>query len=354
MQKALYIQTAFVGDLLLSIPTLNWLKKNNYEVDLVCRKGIGGVLQELGLVENLFEMDKSKKKSLINTQFLKNKYDLLLCPHESFRSTILSGRVNANVKVGYRSLFKKWIYDKTLQRPMAYPEAMRQLSLLTFFSEEISSFFSQNSTNWKEVNKSNKIPEFASMDMSHFLQDKNEQFVNQLFERGVGEKVVFLAPGSVWNTKRWGKEYYLKVAQALIEKECQVVIIGAPNEIEIADFIFQSCPEAINLCGQTSLFELLNLMSFGHAIVCNDSGAMHLAAVANLPIVSLFGPTTLDLGYRPWSNKATVIEKGLSCRPCGKHGGEICPIGTHECMTLIQPQTVLAAVDKALDDSQKN
>jgi heptosyltransferase-2 len=72
---------------------------------------------------------------------------------------------------------------------------------------------------------------------------------------------------------------------------------------------------------------------------------MHMAALSGLPTVAAFGPTTLDLGYRPWSASAAVAQRDLPCRPCGKHGAERCPINSHACMAGLSPATVLGAIE---------
>jgi len=60
------------------------------------------------------------------------------------------------------------------------------------------------------------------------------------------------------------------------------------------------------------------------------------------PLVSIFGPTTPSQGYTPWNKKSRVVEIPLDCRPCGAHGHNKCPIGTHDCMKKISPEMVWA------------
>jgi heptosyltransferase-2 len=84
-------------------------------------------------------------------------------------------------------------------------------------------------------------------------------------------------------------------------------------------------------------------------VVTNDSAGQHLAALAGTKTVSVFGPTVLPFGFRPWNSQAIVVERfGLSCRPCGKHGPMKCPIGTHECMKSIRSNEVYQACERLL------
>ena len=82
-------------------------------------------------------------------------------------------------------------------------------------------------------------------------------------------------------------------------------------------------------------------LSKARGLICNDSGAMHMASVVDCPTVAVFGPTVQELGYKPWNSKAVVMEDNqLLCRPCGQHGGRSCPIVTHQCMENVSPLDV--------------
>jgi len=82
--------------------------------------------------------------------------------------------------------------------------------------------------------------------------------------------------------------------------------------------------------------------------VTNDSGPMHIAVAERVPTVAVFCATTAALGFFPYSKNAIVVEKNLSCRPCTSHGGRRCPLGNEACIRLIEPATVLQAVEKLL------
>jgi heptosyltransferase-2 len=62
----------------------------------------------------------------------------------------------------------------------------------------------------------------------------------------------------------------------------------------------------------------------------------------------VFCATTPDLGFYPYTGRAIVVQRDLSCRPCGSHGGRRCPLGTEDCIRQVSPETVLQAVEKLL------
>jgi len=81
---------------------------------------------------------------------------------------------------------------------------------------------------------------------------------------------------------------------------------------------------------------------------------MHLGSTAGTPTVSIFGPTILEFGYRPWNARAEIVQIDLSCRPCGKHGAKKCPLGTHACMKGISSRVVITAADRLRDGLHKD
>jgi heptosyltransferase-2 len=72
---------------------------------------------------------------------------------------------------------------------------------------------------------------------------------------------------------------------------------------------------------------------------------MHLAVAVATPVVAIFGATVPEYGFAPRGAHDIVIEtKGLKCRPCSIHGGDMCPIKTFECMLAITPEFVVNKV----------
>jgi ADP-heptose:LPS heptosyltransferase len=98
-----------------------------------------------------------------------------------------------------------------------------------------------------------------------------------------------------------------------------------------------------DLSNASSLRELCSLLSLCRALVCSDSGPMHLASAVGTPVIALFGPTTREWGFYPAGERDVVLERDLSCRPCSLHGGETCPY-RGRCLTSISPEEILAAV----------
>ena len=164
-----------------------------------------------------------------------------------------------------------------------------------------------------------------------------------------GEALFGIAPGTIWNTKRWPKERFADVAKLLIDDGHRVVVIGGPEDSSLArEIVTLVGDESIaSSAGALTLLESAALIKRCTQLITNDSAPMHMAVAMRTPVLALFGATVPAFGFAPYGRDDVVVETtGLSCRPCSIHGGERCPIGTFECMLNIAPDRVLKLVNE--------
>src|SRR5688572_3656951 len=95
----LVVQTAFLGDLLLSIPLLKKCRDlwPQHKLALVCRKGFGDFFLKTQLVDQVFEIEKgnSKSYSQIISDLKSAPVDHLISPHESLRTVFFCAQIKA-------------------------------------------------------------------------------------------------------------------------------------------------------------------------------------------------------------------------------------------------------------------
>ncbi len=165
-----------------------------------------------------------------------------------------------------------------------------------------------------------------------------------------------MAPGSVWPTKRWLSEHFAILADMLVNQGYQIILIGSENDKAVARQIRDlSRANLHDATGEFTLRQSALLISKSQLLVTNDSAPLHLGVAVNTPVVAIFGPTVPAFGFYPYGANDRVVElKGLKCRPCGKHGGYKCPIGTFECMKMLTPQRVFDEVQKCLTATQSD
>lgn len=346
--KILFFQTAFLGDLLLSTVFLKNLRMAypEAEVHLAARGNFAEFFKEFSLVDKCYSVNKKDKESLVNliAKLKTQSFDLVFCPHESFRSASICGKLDSKLSYSFRRWFSSFFFDRLVTRPMDLPDVLRQTALLAAANADFGvkwvEFVSLYRGSKNQVlddfsDERVQIPDFLSMKLT-----KSEAEINQLVEKfDLPAEFICIAPGSVWETKKWREEHYVEFSKNRPER---VFVLGGPGEEELCERVSRQIPGSTSLAGKTKLIELYAVLSKAKFLVCNDSGTMHMASCADCPSLANFGPTTLDIGYRPWSNQSLVNQIELSCRPCGKHGHQKCPIGTHQCMKDLLPSQLEA------------
>ncbi|MBP1637046.1 MAG: rfaF [Acidobacteria bacterium] len=168
-----------------------------------------------------------------------------------------------------------------------------------------------------------------------------------------GAALVGMAPGAAYGrAKQWPPRRFAELAAELHGRfRATTVLVGSGGDREAAGQVLRCLPggaarpPVIDLVGRTDLPLLAGLMACLDAFVSNDSGAMHLAAAAGLPVAALFGSTderaTSPLpAAGPRARAHAILTAPAWCRPCLLRE---CPID-HRCMTRIDAGAVAGAM----------
>ena len=161
-------------------------------------------------------------------------------------------------------------------------------------------------------------------------------------------KLILLQPGARWENKRWPVHHFAELVRTLAAKYpvAHLALMGGKDDAPLGDLIAQAAPErCLNLCGQTSLPEMIEWIRLGDLLITNDTGPMHVAAALGKPLVALFGPTE-PRRTGPYGQLQNVVRLDLPCSPCLSSRCAIA--NTDECLRALPPALVLEHVQKLL------
>ncbi len=157
-----------------------------------------------------------------------------------------------------------------------------------------------------------------------------------------GRKYIGFAPGAKHFTKRWLPEYFVVLGSDLSKQGYQIVLLGGKSDKEICEVIAKQIPNSINLQNDDNLHQTAADMKQCKLVVTNDSGLMHTAAAAGVPLVAIFGSTVKEFGFVPYGVQNLILENNsLFCRPCSHIGKSTCPKKHFKCMKEVTPHFVL-------------
>jgi heptosyltransferase-2 len=155
-------------------------------------------------------------------------------------------------------------------------------------------------------------------------------------------QVAILCPGAEYGpAKRWPASYFAELARRLADDGYQIWIVGSSKDRGIGQEITRlSGKVSVDLCGRTTLDQVVDLLSCAHVVISNDSGLMHVAAALAVPLIALYGSSSPSF-TPPLSEQATVLKLDLPCSPCYKRE---CPLQHFNCMVQLTPDRVYAAI----------
>lgn len=156
-----------------------------------------------------------------------------------------------------------------------------------------------------------------------------------------------LAPGAAFGTaKRWPPERFAAAGDRLArESGSRPVLLGGEADRPLCEAVAAAMSSAPRvLAGETSLPELLGVLTRLRLLLTNDSGPMHLAAALGTPVVAVFGSTDWR-ETAPWGEGHRLVREDVACAPCKLRE---CPLD-HRCMNRVTVDRVVEAALEVLE-----
>jgi heptosyltransferase-2 len=330
--STLVIQTAFLGDVVLTTPLLSVLAERHGPVDVVTTPAAASLLDNHPAVRDVVRYDKHgvgrgwKPFRRLGRELRARGYDRAYLPHRSLRSALLALWSGAKERIGFADSAAAVTYTSRVPRPREGHEVERLLALAGVRPGEAA----------PPVSLGLVPTDLAAADA-------------WLTSHGVGPDFVAIAPGSVWATKRW--PYYAELVAGL---DRTAVIVGGAEDTQLADAIVEAARgRAVSAAGALSLRGSAALIRRAAVLVTNDSAPLHLATAVGTPVVAVFGPTVPEFGFGPRRSGDIVLgHDELPCRPCSTHGPPTCPLGHHRCMRDLSAGDVAAALAKIIGSEE--
>ena len=325
MTASVVVQTSFLGDTILTTPLLVQLAHRG-PVDVVTTPAAASVLTGHPAVRQVIVYDKRGALSglfgftTMTSRLKSGSYDTAYLAQGSLRSAMLAFAARIPERIGFTTSAGSWLYTTKV----SYRDDLHHAARLLLLSRP----------NGREPTDEEMRPSLAPGAAERSVVDE------LLRSRGVAssERLIALAPGSVWATKRW--PYYEQLAHQLADVG-RIVVVGGAGDRTLAAAIVSAVPGAVDATGALPLLASAELIGRCAVIVTNDSAPLHLASAMGTPTVAIFGPTVPDFGFGPLApTKAVLGHETLACRPCHRHGPRRCPLTHFRCMRELSVEMV--------------
>ncbi|OZA73441.1 glycosyltransferase family 9 protein, partial [Polynucleobacter sp. 39-46-10] len=178
-------------------------------------------------------------------------------------------------------------------------------------------------------------------------------------------------PGPLTAYKRWPLAYWQTLLTWITKQGWQVVLSASPakQDLQLNKDILSLLDEetrshVVDTAGLLTIPQAGTLIRGAIAYIGVDTSITHLAAACNTPTIALFGPTP-PTNFGPWPNSfigeqpyqlrarsqtvghVTILQGPGECVPCRKAGCEDRANSRSECLDLLEPNQVIAALQDA-------
>jgi len=318
MERILVIQTASLGDAILSTALIESLHKSlpATRIDILVKKGHETLFTGHPFLNQTLAWDKSSGKirnfSRLLRQTRSGNYHLIVNIQRFFLTGLLTALGGSRETRGF------------VKNPLSF-----------FFTHRYRHDIGNNT---HETGRNHQLvsdltgPECSAPRL--YPTPGDEQAIAGLV-RGA---FYTISPGSLWYTKQLPAEKWIGLVRQ-VSRNDRVYLLGSFSEGELCSRIAAASghPGTVSLAGRLTLLQSAALMSRARMNFTNDSAPMHLASAVNAPVTAVFCSTIPAFGFGPLSERSHIVEvpDSLACRPCGLHGYTSCPENHFRCGTGI-------------------
>ena len=332
--KTVFIGLNWLGDIIMSFPTIIQASKHS-EVHILTRKNLAKIYELLPFKAHIHTLN-NKTDIFASLKTLKNirklKADLIIILPKSFRSALTGKLCGSKQETGYAAELRSWL----LSNPIYLPENFKSIHEANLHYNLLP-----------ERLKKNNLPDLTAPKFSESLIESCLSKLNL----SKNSFFITLAPGAAFGAaKRWPPEKFAALASDILKNfDCKIVVTASAGEADISRQISQINPERIiDAAGKTDLNELAIILSKTKALIANDSGTMHMAALFNTPTIVPVGPTDM-IRTGPLNRNSYFVTGNEKCSiaPCRK---KACQFNHHMCMQSINTSQILKILDKVIAD----
>ncbi len=325
--RILLIKPSSLGDIVHAFPVVSAIKAQwpGSHITWVVKRQWADLVERAEGIDRVWPVEMTVRSWIREGRALRaQRFDFAIDLQGLFRSGILALFSGAPTRIGFANGREgsPWFYTQRI--PILSPDIHavdRYLSVITALGAP--------------------LPDKPRFEFR--LPEKDIETVRELCRRkglSVDRPWVAMNIGARWPTKRWPLASFAAVVDQLheIHRDPVVMIGGADEQAYTNTLRTLTDRPFIDLSGEIPLGYLPALLSKATAMITNDSGPMHIAAALGVPVIAIFGPTSVAR-TGPYGGRRQVLTSRIPCSPCFsricRHDPEL------ECLHLIKPAQVI-------------
>ncbi|TPN83184.1 glycosyltransferase family 9 protein [Mesorhizobium sp. CU2] len=321
LRSILILQTKFIGDIVLASTLAKNLQLQYPGVRIVflCEARFAGFLTVHGIASEVVPFSRAKMRGTPLERgrelfravraLRQHRFDMSIDITDSKTSRIVSGLVNAPVRLGYVPSEKppRW-YERQPATVGMKPFGFGKKHFLYRYLSPLEAL---------GVALRVRVPAIRPLPF-----ETTRALALLARHRIKPNGFIAVHVGASFPGRRWQPERFAAAIDKIVkETGLGIVLVGGPDESEATDAIMALAKApVVNLAGALRLETLLALLKEARLFLGNESGPMHMAAAAGIPVVGLFGLTN-PVRWAPVGVPSISLRPSM---PCDCVGGDLC------------------------------
>ena len=333
MKKILIIKIGAIGDVVMCLPLISEIKKTHPESEItwLCGNQVRPLLERIDGIDKLISVDENR---LLKGSFISRISEIL-----KVWAQLAFQKFNLALYYYHSNLYKLLYLPAITKKTQGFGKQKNTGSSLPVPGRHHSLEYIQAFSGIKAGE--NFQPEYP------FFRDlpKKDQI------ESTTKRVVFACGGAKNilrndDLRRWPISHYKRLGKLVLDQGWELILTGAPSDSWVRDefsgLAFTDLIGTLKLCG------FVDFLASADVLVTHDSGPLHLADLAECPVLGLFGPTMPE-EKKSLNKKSRYIWGGahLACRPC-YDGKEYAACENNLCLKSVDPETVFAELQNIL------
>ncbi|MBS82847.1 MAG: hypothetical protein CMD65_01790 [Gammaproteobacteria bacterium] len=330
-KRVLIIRCGLLGDTVDATSVINPIREfygESVEIDWVSKPESSQLFELDKRINNVYVLKHTKLPFILNLHKFLIILNSLFKPYDLILNLEIGNKFNDLVRYT-RSHHKIGMPFKLVNDDIFKEHRVdHQLRIL-------NEFFSK-------YNKKNAIPSIIG---------KQKQDLENKFP--LKEKYIVLCPTNSHfenenyrGYRAWPINNWLELIKKILEQtELNILLVGSKNEEKYFKNFYPLRKRVYDLCGKTTVSDLITIMKFSEYVVATDSGSVHIAGASAKNIISIHGPTNYyqSAPYKTSKNNIKIASLNLKCSPCyDTQAIKECPI--NKCMHNLNAETIFSYI----------
>jgi len=310
----------WLGDAIMALPAVRNLRTMLVEDQLAVAapEKLAPLWEKCPFVDSVIALEKPKNLSHSAKQLSDGKFNTAVLLPNSLRVATEAWMARIPHRIGYALNGRSLLLTHSVPAPARNPARLHQRY---YYLDLVASIFGPGDPSLPKLRKE---PTTVS---------------------GARGLVIAICPGAEYGpAKRWPVENFVAVAQHFIAtRKAKIVLLGAPVDVPVAEEFARQLPQVENRVGKTTLDEFMAALVTARLVLCNDSGAMHVASALGVPTLAVFGSTEQQL-TGPMGPRSRILRHHVPCSPCFLRE---CPLD-FACMKGVTAEAAISAAETML------